>query len=117
MLELEVTYDASHINREELPLKIFLEPKGSKELKRFPLKEYQVNIPLKIEGEWVGMPDQYGVDYVLTWPAIQSEQFFPGKYTLKIYSNDKHQAEKILGVIKIAARLYDRNGMVEEIKE
>ena len=110
-LELELTYDISGIGRKDLPLILFLERKDSIETslpQGFPVK-----IPLKENSKWLGSPGANEVDYLVTYPVIPSLLLKSGAtYSLKIYANDE-QTEKIYGIVRLSARLYE-NQVPEE---
>lgn len=101
-LELDITY-YTPIGRTDLPLSIVFENTVNTE--KFPFEFDKVLIPLKIEDKWQGKQEEYETDYTLTHIAVPSVKLPPGKYRMKIYSNDA-KSEKIYGVVKIGARLY-----------
>lgn len=104
-LELELTYDISGIGRKDLPLILFLERKDSLETS-FP-QGFPIKIPLKEDSKWLGQAGTNEVDYVITYIVIESLLLKSGAaYSLKIYANDE-QTEKIYGVVRLAARLYE----------
>jgi hypothetical protein len=101
-LELEITY-YSGIGREDLPLTLIIE--GDSLLPR----EFPVRITLKEGEQWQGIPDANEIDYSLTYEAISSISLKPGDYILKMYANDEKE-EKIYGVTRIVARLFENKG-------
>jgi len=101
MLEMAITYDVG-INRRMLPLYITLE--NPEEAQR--VQEFYTEIQLREAEEWLGIPEDNGVDYTLTHIAAQKLKLKPDTpYTLKIFANDD-DSEKIYGVVKVSARLY-----------
>jgi|GEM_PF-3556730 len=100
-LELEVTYYAG-MKRSQLPIFIAIEDGQN------PAKIQSTKIKLKENGEWIGERHENEIDYILTHEAISSIKLKPGKYKMKIYANDE-EAEKIVGVIKIIARMYQNS--------
>jgi hypothetical protein len=101
-LELEVTYYYAGIGRADLPIYIALENQATKEF-----SEYKTNIPLNVDGQWLGVLEENGVDYSVTHIVAPAVTLPAGKYTLKIYSDDD-KTEKIFGVAKIIVRLYEQ---------
>ncbi|RMG27249.1 MAG: hypothetical protein D6730_07620 [Bacteroidetes bacterium] len=104
-LELVIRYYVG-IGRQNLPLFILIEDEENN------IREFTVDIPLKSGEQWLGVPAENEIDYVLTHTAIPSLRLKPGKYTLKMYANDELD-EKIYGVVKIEARLF----LLEEVSE
>lgn len=100
-LELELTYYAK-LGRSELPIFIVFENKQTKEV-----TEYKVTIPLIINGQPLGILEENGVDYTLTHLSIPKLRLPKGGYTLKIYADDP-QVDKIMGIVKITARLFEQ---------
>ncbi len=110
-LELAVTY-YTQIGRTDLPLSFIFEKIG--DAKAFPI-EKDKTIQLKEKDTWRGQIDEYNSDYTLTEQVLPDVKLTPGKYKLKIYGNDSGNpkrkddgSEKIFGVVKIAARLYEK---------
>jgi len=99
MLELAITYDQG-INRSDLPLFLTLEAPDHQ------VQEFNTTIPLKREGEWLGIPEENEVDYTITHVAASHLKLAPdATYELKLYANDEEK-EKIYGVIRVVVRLY-----------
>lgn len=101
-LELDITYDTG-INRSRLPLKIALKEAGKDEYTAV----YESIIDLKIEGEWMGIPLENEIDYMISHKAIPAITLEPQRrYILEVYSNDP-ESGSVYGIIKISARLYE----------
>ncbi|MEL6674210.1 MAG: hypothetical protein AAFR61_18535 [Bacteroidota bacterium] len=104
-LELTITHYIK-ISRTSLPLSIFLE--RNVDDSTYVVKEYEVEIPLKEDGEWKGELVNDGVDIALTYVAIPRLNLQPGDYTLKIYADAlKETTGEIEGVAQIDARFYE----------
>jgi hypothetical protein len=102
MLELAITYDQG-INRSDLPLFLTLEAPDHE------VMEFDTVVPLKREGEWLGIPEENEVDYTVTHIAVTNLKLEPdAAYALKIYANDEAK-EKIYGVIRVTLRVYREN--------
>lgn len=99
-LELEITYQVNAVGRNDLPIELIIEKGGA------PPMSYEVHVPLRTDGKWLGVPRRYDEDYALTYPVIPSFRLGPGSYSLKIYANDD-QKEKIYGITRLVARLYE----------
>lgn len=89
------------LGRNEIPIYMVLEDAKTN------VQEFQTNIPIKSSGAWQGVPDENEIDYTITHTAIPSLTLEEGTYSLKIYANDDKE-EKIYGIVRIAARLYNR---------
>lgn len=110
-LELDVTY-YTQIGRTDLPLSFIFEKIG--DAKSFPI-EKDKTLLLKENDTWRGKPDEYNSDYTLTEQVLTDLKLTPGRYKFKIYGNDAGNpkrkddgSEKIFGVLKIEARLYEK---------
>ncbi|MEM9933230.1 MAG: hypothetical protein AAF824_06450 [Bacteroidota bacterium] len=99
-LEMALTYYTG-LGRNEIPIYMVLEDAKTN------VQEFQTNIPIKSSGAWQGVPDENEIDYTITHTAIPSLTLEEGTYSLKIYANDDKE-EKIYGIVRIAARLYNR---------
>lgn len=97
-LELQVTYYQG-IGRENLPLFLILEDPDHN------VHEYQADILLRAENEWLGIQEKNEIDYTISHNAIPDISLSPGKYSLKLFADDE-KAEKIFGVLRIVARFY-----------
>ena len=100
-LELALTYYTG-LGRNEIPLYMVLEDEHTN------VQEFQTDIPIKSEGAWQGVADENEIDYTVTHTAIPSIKLEKGTYSLKLYANDDKE-EKIYGVVRIAARLYNKD--------
>lgn len=109
-MEFEITYDISGIGRPELPLSIILQ-KESGDIS--PPKEFNVVVPLQAEGEWLGIPQDNEVDYVITYIVIPDLELEKGEYSMNLYANDNNN-DQIYGVVKILARLYENEALGDE---
>lgn len=98
-LELVIRYYVG-IGRSDLPLFIIIEDEENN------ISEFTTNVPLKSGDQWLGIPAENEIDYLITHDAIPSLKLKPSKYKLKIYANDDNE-EKIYGVVRIEARLYE----------
>lgn len=99
-LELTLQIDQSTFKRDELPLMLILEGPD------LDLVEYEISVPIKLDGEWLGEMDDNQVDVQIVHEAIEFlELRSPAKYSLKVFANDDKE-QQIFGVIKIGARLY-----------
>lgn len=105
-LELDITY-YTPIGRTDLPLNIVFE--NVKNTEKFPYEFDKIIVPLKVEDKWQGKQEDYETDFTLTYIAIPSVKIPPGTYRMKVYANDA-KSEKIYGVVKIGARLYENEG-------
>ncbi|MEL6195048.1 MAG: hypothetical protein AAFR66_23525 [Bacteroidota bacterium] len=99
-LELELTYYTG-LGRNELPIYMVLEDENTN------VQEFQTDLVIKADGSWQGIPDENEIDYTITHTAIPSIILENGKYSLKLYANDDKE-EKIYGIVRIAARLYNK---------
>jgi len=104
-LELSITYYVK-IARTSLPLTLDFEDLDHNR------REFNTEVLIKDEGEWLGRPVEDGVDYTITHTAIERLPMNNTLYSLKIYSNDE-DFEPIEGIVKVSARLYE----LEEDKE
>lgn len=98
-LELDITY-YTDIGRTDIPLFLSLEDDSNH------VSEFNANVLLKAEGEWLGVPHNNEIDYTITHNVISSLELRNGHYLLRIYANDEKK-EKIYGVVRIVARLYE----------
>lgn len=99
MLELALTYDQG-INRTSLPLFLTLETPDHQ------VQEINTLIPLKEDGQWLGIPEENEVDYTITHVVAQDLRLEPNApYELKLYANDESQ-EKMYGIIRVVLRVY-----------
>lgn len=98
-LELAITYYVK-ISRTSLPLYLVLEDENHVR------REFFTNVLIKDDGEWLGFPDEEGIDFTITHMAINELRLEKGKYSLKIYSDDQ-DFEQIEGIVKVAARLFE----------
>lgn len=106
LMELVISYDQK-IARNTIPLFLVLEDDAHE------VSEFTASVTIKEQGEWLGMPEENGLDYTISHVAIEEFVVRPGEYSLKIYANDQ-QEEKVSGIVKIAARLYERELLEEE---
>lgn len=109
MLEMVVSYYTG-ISRNGLPLFLVLEDEEHN------VFEYNTEVMLKEDGQWMGIPQQNEIDYSLTHIAIPELRLKAGNYTLRIYANDEAQ-ESVYGVVNVEVRLYEREVLAEEIDE
>ncbi len=105
MLEMVISYYVG-ISRDALPLFLVIEDSAHN------VFEYNTEVILKEDGEWMGVPQQNEIDYSLTHIAIPELRLKAGKYTLRIYANDEAQ-ESVYGVVNVEVRLYEREGLGE----
>ena len=106
-LELEITYYQG-IGRNTLPLFIVIQDKEREK----DVREFTVDVQLRSGDEWLGIPSSNEIDYVLTHNAIESLDLQQGLHTMKIFTNDEEE-EKIYGIVKIIARLYENQPITE----
>lgn len=92
-LDLDLTYYVM-IARNTLPLYVVIE-----DSRDFTFQEFNVKVPLKSEGQWLGEAQDYDTDYRLSYTALPKLNIAPGTYTMKIYANDDKE-EKIYGLVK-----------------
>lgn len=99
-LELALTYEVV-INRNSLPVRMVLLDSLNE-----VVAHHELTIPLRVEGEWLGAPEDNEVDYTLTFNQAPIMELEPGRYDLHVYANDP-SGKDIPGVVEIAARFYD----------
>ncbi len=104
-LELEITY-YTEIGRTDIPIFLVLEDSKNN------VSEYNTNITIKADGEWLGYPRNNEMDYTITHNAIDDLEINGGQYLLRVYANDEDQ-EKIYGIINVVARLYEKEILPE----
>lgn len=108
MLELAITYDQG-INLGSLPLFLTIEDEET-----HTVREFSIEVPLREEGQWLGYPEENGVDMTVSYIAIQELTLKSDQtYQLKIFANDE-ESEKIYGIIEVVARLYPQVQEEEE---
>ncbi len=105
LMELVISYDQK-IARSSIPLFLVLEDEDHQ------VSEFTTTVVIKKEGEWLGMPEENGLDYTISHVAIEEFLVKKGRYSLKIYANDQ-QSEKVSGIVRLAARLYEQEKLEE----
>jgi len=101
-LEMELTYDVG-ISRDNLPLQVHILNQRATVV----LSEIEINLDLKKDGKWLGIPHENEIDYTITQDIASHLIIDPGTYWLYLYANDR-SSRNIYGIVEITVRLFEK---------